>query len=380
MKQRQNSDIHIVIAEDEERLLDSMVFMLKRKGYRVSRAGTGAHALAIISRSHADGHPVDLLITDQQMPCMDGEALIKAIRKFDRTMRILVVTGFGDKDLVVRLMRLGCRDFIDKPFGLVDLEQHVEGLLEENHLELVERERRENLALAGERARSLVHDLGNMMCTTLGYADLALKDLEEEHPARRKLSKLIASATIAGEISTKLMKVKAGRGDSIKTVVDMRTIVLDMACVLTGIAPETVEIRNHLPEREVPYLVDTERIQQALLNLGMNALDAMAGGGRLTFTLTTNRVPSSPDTEPVECVCISVSDTGEGMSEATLQKILTHGFTTKSNGHGIGLTAVKAIVADHGGWIDVRSLRGVGSEFRLFLPHQEAPQDHSAAN
>jgi phosphoserine phosphatase RsbU/P len=73
---------------------------------------------------------VDLLITDIQMPQMDGELLLKAVREIDSTLPVLVMTGIGNKELVVRLMKLGCSDYIDKPFSLEELEAHVDPLLE----------------------------------------------------------------------------------------------------------------------------------------------------------------------------------------------------------------------------------------------------------
>ncbi len=120
---------HILIAEDEECLLSSLQFLFHRKGYRVTKAKTGTEALYVACTCYREGTPIDLLITDIQMPGMDGEGLIRAIRKFDKRMPMLVITGFGYKDLVVRLMRLGCSDYIDKPFGLDQIEGRVKSLL-----------------------------------------------------------------------------------------------------------------------------------------------------------------------------------------------------------------------------------------------------------
>ncbi len=121
--------LHILIAENEGCLLSSLQFLFHRKGYQVTKAKTGTLALHAACKSYREGAPIDLLITDIQMPGMDGEKLIRAIRKFNTRMPILVMTGFGYKELVVRLMRLGCSDYIDKPFTLNQIEDRVELLL-----------------------------------------------------------------------------------------------------------------------------------------------------------------------------------------------------------------------------------------------------------
>ena len=120
---------HILIAEDEGRLQASLKFYFHGKGYRVSCAKSGEEALEIINASRSAGHGIDLLITDIQMPGMDGEHLIRSIREFDSVMPVLVMTGFGNKELVVRLMKLGCAGYLDKPFSLAQMETQVEALL-----------------------------------------------------------------------------------------------------------------------------------------------------------------------------------------------------------------------------------------------------------
>jgi DNA-binding NtrC family response regulator len=123
------SEKHILIAEDEEGLLNSMQFLFHRKGYWVSKAKSGSEAYEIFLLCSREQSPIDLLITDVQMPGMDGEILIQNIRRLDPRMPILAMTGFGHKEMVIRLMRLGCNDFIDKPFTMDQIEHRVESLL-----------------------------------------------------------------------------------------------------------------------------------------------------------------------------------------------------------------------------------------------------------
>lgn len=124
-----NSQTHILIAEDDERLLTSVEFLFHRKGYRVTKAKTGREALEIASTCRREGIPVNLLVTDVLMPDMNGESLVCAIRNIDTHLPILVMTGIGTKALVRRLHQLGCNEYIDKPFGLDQIEARAESLL-----------------------------------------------------------------------------------------------------------------------------------------------------------------------------------------------------------------------------------------------------------
>lgn len=125
------SKSHILIAEDEEQLLSSMEIALRRTGFTVSKAKNGSEALSIIKKCYANDIPIDLLVTDIQMPEMNGEELVNTIRCLDTSLPILVITGFGDKDLVVRLLRTGCTDYLDKPFSSETFVQTIEKIFKQ---------------------------------------------------------------------------------------------------------------------------------------------------------------------------------------------------------------------------------------------------------
>ena len=107
---------HLLVAEDEEHLTRAICIAMRGLPYQVSVASTGTDALAAIRSFRSTSTPIDMLITDIQMPGLTGEVLIDAVRSEDSELPILVMTGFGDKELLIRLMRKGCQDYIDKPF------------------------------------------------------------------------------------------------------------------------------------------------------------------------------------------------------------------------------------------------------------------------
>lgn len=120
----------ILIAEDEPSALRTMRLMLLAEGYEVEASSDGIEAFEKISVAHRDGAPYDLLITDIQMPGMTGDELVERIKAENIPCRFLAISGFGEKHLVVKLMRKGCHDFLDKPFSDDDLAQSVDRVLQ----------------------------------------------------------------------------------------------------------------------------------------------------------------------------------------------------------------------------------------------------------
>lgn len=119
---------HILVADDEPNMLDSLGFILKAQNYRVTTAGDGQEALGKICDALENHSPIDLLITDIRLPRLTGLQLIDELNRFKIRMPIFAITGYGDKALVIELMRTGCADYLDKPFKLKEFVRRV-GLL-----------------------------------------------------------------------------------------------------------------------------------------------------------------------------------------------------------------------------------------------------------
>ncbi|MGE4553941.1 MAG: PP2C family protein-serine/threonine phosphatase [Desulfovibrionaceae bacterium] len=147
---------HILIAEDDAGLLAALAFILRGEGHEVDTAVDGLEALDRIADLRRDGRPIDLLITDIQMPRMNGLKLIQNITHEKNEFPIIVITGHGDKQMLVELLRLGCDDFLDKPFEPQDVHKKVQEVLERQRLRQKVHERtredllNQNTALARE--------------------------------------------------------------------------------------------------------------------------------------------------------------------------------------------------------------------------------------
>lgn len=131
---------HILIAEDDAGLLMSLSFVLKGQGYEISSATDGRTALDIIDRAEGDGRSVDLLITDIQMPVLTGIDLIKELGDKNPQLPVIVITGHGEKDMLIELLRLGCDEFLAKPFEPGDILDRVESVLERKRLQTMARD------------------------------------------------------------------------------------------------------------------------------------------------------------------------------------------------------------------------------------------------
>lgn len=123
--------VHVLIAEDENHTRLGLSLILRKSGYRVSLAEDGEEALALLRRTQNEDSPVDILLTDVQMPGLTGLELLEAMREEGLSLPTAAITGYGDKDMVVSLMRRGCTEYLDKPFSPEDVRKCMENLLQQ---------------------------------------------------------------------------------------------------------------------------------------------------------------------------------------------------------------------------------------------------------
>jgi DNA-binding response OmpR family regulator len=359
---------HIVIADDEPRLQSSLKFLFNGKGYVVTSATTGTDALEKLNSFYAQKIPVDLLITDIQMPMMDGEHLIQVIREVDATMPILVMTGVGSKELVVNLMKLGCTSYIEKPFSLEALEDQVGVLLEKARKISAEKQHIEHLNALETQARTLGHDMNNMLNIAINYAEFALGDIDAFHPAHSRLVKVLASTNAAAHLAKELFNLNDKPTTTAVERTDVHACVAYTADQLQSFSPDDIVVRVVCSGDLVLTKVDAKKLRSVLLNLGNNAIDAMKGSGTLTLS-TTVVVNTKESHEPVwRCARITVSDTGSGFTQEQLAQVFKKGFSTKRQGHGHGLLAVQNMVEEFNGWVEVKNGEQGGAEINIYIP------------
>jgi signal transduction histidine kinase len=352
----------ILIADDEAQTCFCVSVALKMKGYTTVIADNGEKALQIIEESSKSSEPVDLLVCDIQMPKINGEDLIDRLNELKIKIPTLVITGYGEKELVVRLMRKGCRDFIDKPFESSKIEERVDMIFAEDSKNALENKRLETLARVGLRTRQLVHDMNNVLAGALGYTDMALTSVEDTRTTQTYLTKIMKTTSRAAEICQTLLSSSRSTETPAFAPTEINYLTKKAAAMLKDVVPANISIEIKTESVPLWCVVNAERVQQALFNLGMNASQAMKDGGRLSLCC------ESAESKNTQVVRLTVKDSGSGISKENLTKIFENGFSTRKDGNGIGLHTVKEIVEEHGGTIKVDSEPGKGTTFTIDLP------------
>ncbi|HEY0833060.1 MAG TPA: ATP-binding protein [Azospirillum sp.] len=247
--------------------------------------------------------------------------------------------------------------------------------------------RAQKMQAVGVLAGGVAHDFNNILTVILGYSHLALDALPEGSEPRDDVAQIATAANRAKGLVQQLLtfsrKEAAGREP-----VDLRAVVEDALHLVHPAIPAAVEIRLEAEDGPMPVLASAMQIQQTVINLCRNAVDAIAeGGGDAggTITVSLSHVAAEPPKAPARAplapgrhIRLGVADTGCGMDPATVERMFEPFFTTKAvdKGTGLGLAAVHGIVADHGGVIDVESAPGRGTTVAIHLPVFDAAAGH----
>jgi PAS domain S-box-containing protein len=277
-------------------------------------------------------------------------------------------------------------EVVSKHLWLGEEELHVafvQDITEKKKLE-AQLLRTQRLESVGRLASGIAHDLNNILAPMLMVPPL-LREAIQDPELRNLLDLIETNAQRGSDIIKQLLTF--GRGvEGQRMPVQLRTLVTDMS----GIIRETFH-KNITTRRETPpetWLVngDATQLHQVLMNLCVNARDAMPEGGTLTLKLENHELDESfarmtPGARPGRYVCLSVTDTGEGIAPEHLDKIYDPFFTTKElgKGTGLGLSTVLGIVQSHGGFIQVHSQPGRGTQFKTYLPASKTAEAQPAS-
>jgi PAS domain S-box-containing protein len=232
----------------------------------------------------------------------------------------------------------------------------------------------QKMEAVGRLAGGIAHDFNNLLTAIIGYGDLLLDELGPDHRARRDAEEILNAAERAGGLTRQLLAFSR-RQVLQPELIDLNRIVADIDRLIRRLIGEDIQIVTMQDGGLAPILADPSQIEQVILNLVVNARDAMPHGGRLeieTHNLTLER-PMRTDSGLLEAgdyVELRVRDTGVGMDAATHARMFEPFFTTKTpdRGTGLGLATVYGIVSQSGGQIEAESRLGEGSTFHVYLP------------
>ncbi len=242
---------------------------------------------------------------------------------------------------------------------------------------LTEIQRLESL---GTLAGGIAHDFNNILGIILGHATMVERFRTVPDRVKRGVEAII-SASQRGSGLVRQLLTFARKTDVLLETTHINTVVTDVAHLLSETFPKTIRITTKLANRLPLITADVNQLHQVLINLCVNARDAMPSGG--TLTLQTRLAGDDelqgrlPDTSSQQYVVVEVSDTGTGMSEEIRRRVFEPFFTTKERGKGtgLGLAVVYGIVQSHAGFVDVASVPGDGSTFRVYLPAKGPPAE-----
>jgi two-component system, cell cycle sensor histidine kinase and response regulator CckA len=241
--------------------------------------------------------------------------------------------------------------------------------LEEN-LRLLEGQLRQaqKMETLGQLAGGIAHDFNNLLTVISGCAQMLLDELPADSPLRLEADEILGASQRAAALTTQLLRFSR-KQPAEPTAIEVDTLVVNLEGMLRRVIGEEIELEIALNAPGARIEAEVARIEQALINLAVNARDAMAGGGTLHIE-TGFAVRDEASAVPRRFVMIAVGDTGCGMSEEVRARLFEPFFTTKETGRGtgLGLWTVYNIVQEYGGDIWVSSELGRGTMFRIYLP------------
>ena len=379
---------HLLIVDDEPVILQILKAVFEDEPYRLTLASSGHEALEVMQREG-----VDLLLTDKNLPDVNGLELLKAAKQVNADAEVIIITGYASLETALAAMELDAFDYVLKPLNNVfDIRKKVRRALEKQHMVIQNREllsfleskntelersldetkrlqaeliQSEKLAGIGTLAAGIAHEISNPLFGILGLAE-AILDEDEQGLVRDYARDIVEYSQSIRSIVVELSSYsRASKGEYLTTV-DLPRVVSDAIRLVERSADTRgIQIATELEERTFVN-ARTNEVQQVFVNLVKNAVEALselhAAGreGRVDV-----RVGSGQDH-----VWAEVADNGPGMPESNLAMVFDPFYTTKQpgKGTGLGLNIVYRIVTKYRGTITAESVEGNGTTFRLRFP------------
>lgn len=362
--------LRVLLIEDSESDAGLIVRHLENAGYDVhANCVQTAEALRAALASPA----YDAIIADYHLPQFDAPAALAIVREIGHDIPFLVVSGTMGEERAVAMMKAGAQDYLMKS-NLARLApamaREIQDALARRELRRAEVERQrleeqfvqaQKMESIGRLAGTVAHDFNNLLTVITGYAQMGLSALSPQDHLHEAFAQIDEAARRAAELSGRLLAFSRPKPAAPRDVV-LNELVRNFEKMLAPVLGKTIKLDMSLDSRAGALHADPGQIEQILMNLAVNARDAMPEGGRL-------RIETTP-VAAARQIQLSVSDTGTGMSPAVMAHIFEPFFTTKAEGKGtgLGLATVYGIVKQIQGSIEVASEPGRGTTFTLLFP------------
>jgi signal transduction histidine kinase len=384
--------IAVLLVEDDSDQAELMSRILRRQDppFEVTTVRDGAECLEAMPL-----RPYSIILLDYSLPRLNGLQVLQEIRRRGAAVPVVMVTGQGDGRVAIEAMRVGAADYVIKSSAyLTTLPTVIRKVLKQHELALenarLYAEAQRSLAdlqaaqeklvqgaalrAAGEMASGAAHHLNNLLSVVLGRAQLLL-ETPAAAPCRRSLEAIARAAGDAADVVRRIQRFARLDASEEREPVDLNSLTREVIELTRArwhdeaqARRSTIEV-SQLPGSMPPVLGNAPALREVLLNLVLNAVDALPSGGRI-------EIRTSADDRNA---CVTVADTGVGMSEDVRLRALEPFFTTKGpRGTGLGLSVSYGIIKNHGGELNLESAPGKGTVVTVRLPLIAAQPDGSA--
>ncbi|HKO30900.1 MAG TPA: response regulator [Nitrospiraceae bacterium] len=333
---------------------------------------------------------LDLILADYSIPGFDGMTALTLARQHCPDVPFLFVSATIGEELAIDAMHQGATDYVLKQRlgrlvpsvqrALRELDDRAERKRAEEALRQSEKQFRQSqkMEAVGRLAGGIAHDFNNLLTVIMGYSQVLLTELGPQHPLRGKIDETLKAGERAATLIRQLLTFSSKQSLDPK-ILSLNTAVMNLESLLRRLIGEDIQLVSTLDPMNGRLRADQAQLEQVLVNLVVNARDAMPKGGTLTIETAQVELTRSPvyhltPLPPGLYVRLAVSDTGCGMDRNTQSHIFEPFFTTKGEGKGsgLGLSTVFGIVTQCGGAIDVTSRVGQGTRFDLYFPSVES--------
>jgi signal transduction histidine kinase len=387
--------------------------------FEIDSAYQGQEALEKVQAALVAGRPYAMAFIDVRMPpgC-DGIETVSRIWQLYPELQVVICTAYSDYSWEAMIRKLGSPDnlvILKKPFDNIEVLQlafaftkkwelsrqarfnygELQQMVEQRTLELdaANRELRrevheriradrqlrhaQKMEAVGQLAAGVAHDFNNILTVVHGHATMLLMRLGEEGPHAKSVSEIRRSSERAANLVRQLLMFSRKQILQFRNV-ELGEVIRSVSGMVRQLVGEHITLEIDCAEGLLPIFGDRGMIEQVIVNLSVNARDAMPRGGRMLIQssaihLDSEAVKGNSEARPGKFICLTVLDTGCGMSADTLSHLFEPFFTTKEvgKGTGLGLATAYGIVKQHQGWIEVQSRPGAGSKFEIFIPVSE---------
>ena len=333
---------------------------------------------------------MNVILADYSVPGFDGMTALTLARQHCPDVPFLFVSATIGEELAIDTMLQGATDYVLKQRlgrlvpsvqrALRELDDRAERKRVEEALRQSEKQFRQSqkMEAVGRLAGGIAHDFNNLLTVIMGYSQVLLTELGPQHPLCGKIEETLKAGERAATLVRQLLTFSRKQSLDPK-ILSLNTAVTSLENLLSRLIGEDVKLVSKLDPANGRLRADQAQLEQVLVNLVVNARDAMPKGGTLTIETTQVELTRSPvycltPLPPGSYVRLAVSDTGCGMDRKTQSHIFEPFFTTKEEGvgSGLGLSTVFGIVTQCGGAIDVTSRVGHGTRFDLYFPRVES--------